>query len=192
MLQVNIRGVVLQVRSLSFRYSPEFLVQIKNLIAPPKCKVKVSDCMLDINTHTAHACNCKSSEKICSPFCRQFQSKYVPNTCHSRDCQVRVNAYTQMCMYHTTYVHCIPMLRLTFVTSSYIHTAKDAKCWFVKLWSSLELFGMEFFSSTNVDTKDNGLVGVSKYRVRRRWCGGRCRQGRKQRGKGERRRGREL
>ena len=78
------------------------------------------------------------------------------------------------------------MLRLTFVTSSYIHTATDAKCWFVKLWSSLELFGMEFFSSTNVDTKDNGLVGVSKYRVRRRWCGGRSRRGRKQRGRGER------
>ena len=46
MFQVNIRGVVLQVGSLSFRYSPEFLVQNKNLIAPPKCKVKVSDRML--------------------------------------------------------------------------------------------------------------------------------------------------
>ena len=26
---------------------------------------------------------------------------------------------------------------------------------------------MEFFSSTNLDTKDNGLVGVSKDRVRK-------------------------
>ena len=41
----------------------------------------------------------------------------------------------------------------------------DAKCWFVKLWSSLELFGMEFLSCTNTDTKENGLIGVSKDRV---------------------------
>lgn len=40
---------------------------------------------------------------------------------------------------------------------------------------------MEFFSSTNVDTKDNGLVGVSKNRVRRR------RKGRGVGGGGERR-----
>ena len=42
---------------------------------------------------------------------------------------------------------------------------RDAKCWFVKLWSSLELFGMEFLSCTNIDTKENGLIGVSKDRV---------------------------
>ena len=38
-------------------------------------------------------------------------------------------------------------------------------CWFVKLWSSLELFGMEFLSCTNIETKENGLIGVSKDRV---------------------------
>lgn len=41
----------------------------------------------------------------------------------------------------------------------------DAKCWFIKLWSSLELFGMEFLSCTNIDTKDKGLIGVSKDKV---------------------------
>jgi hypothetical protein len=41
----------------------------------------------------------------------------------------------------------------------------DAKCWFVKLWSSLELFGMEFLSCTNTETKENGLIGISKDRV---------------------------
>jgi len=88
------------VEPLFFRYSPEFLVQIKNLIAPPKCKVKAI------------------SKQICAEH--------------------------------------VSLKGLS---------AADAKCWFVKLWSSLELFGMEFFSSTNVDTKDNGLVGVSKNRV---------------------------
>ena len=41
----------------------------------------------------------------------------------------------------------------------------EAKCWFVKLWSSLELFGMEFLSCTNMDTKEKGLIGVSKEKV---------------------------
>ena len=42
---------------------------------------------------------------------------------------------------------------------------RDAMCWFVKLWSSLELFGMEFLSCTNTETKENGLIGISKDRV---------------------------
>lgn len=41
----------------------------------------------------------------------------------------------------------------------------DAMCWFVKVWSSLDLFGVEFLSCTNLDTKDEGLIGVSKSRV---------------------------
>lgn len=41
----------------------------------------------------------------------------------------------------------------------------DAMCWFVKVWSSLDLFGVEFLSCTNLDTKDKGLIGVSKNRV---------------------------
>ena len=41
----------------------------------------------------------------------------------------------------------------------------DAKCWFIKLWSSLELFGMEFLSCTNTETKEKGLIGVSKDKV---------------------------
>ncbi len=44
-------------------------------------------------------------------------------------------------------------------------TVADAKCWFIKLWSSLELFGMEFLSCTNTDTKEKGLIGVSKNKV---------------------------
>ncbi|CAI7995568.1 Talin-2 [Geodia barretti] len=44
-------------------------------------------------------------------------------------------------------------------------TVRDAMCWFVKLWSSLQLFGMEFLSCTNIETKENGLIGVSKDRV---------------------------
>ena len=46
-----------------------------------------------------------------------------------------------------------------------LYTVTDAKCWFVKLWSSLELFGMEFLSCTNTESKENGLIGVSKDRV---------------------------
>jgi hypothetical protein len=42
----------------------------------------------------------------------------------------------------------------------------DAKCWFVKLWSSLELFGVEFLSCSNIDTKGKSLIGVSKDKVR--------------------------
>lgn len=41
----------------------------------------------------------------------------------------------------------------------------NAMCWFVKVWSSLDLFGVEFLSCTNLDTKDKGLIGVSKSRV---------------------------
>lgn len=41
----------------------------------------------------------------------------------------------------------------------------DAKCWFTKLWSSLELFGMEFLSCSNIDTKEKSLIGVSKDKV---------------------------
>lgn len=61
----------------------------------------------------------------------------------------------------TTYVRHIP--RMYFALSA----AADAKCWFVKLWSSLELFGFEFLSCTNIDTRDKGLIGVSKDRVSR-------------------------
>ena len=50
-------------------------------------------------------------------------------------------------------------------TNPWSHTVRDAMCWFVKLWSSLELFGMEFLSCTNTETKENGLIGVSKDRV---------------------------
>ena len=45
-------------------------------------------------------------------------------------------------------------------------SACDAKNWFVKMWSSMELFGMEFFSSINTETKDSGLIGVSRHKVR--------------------------
>ena len=57
-------------------------------------------------------------------------------------------------MYAEYDVSCVPSV-----------SVRDAKCWFVKLWSSLELFGMEFLSCTNTDTKENGLIGVSKDRV---------------------------
>lgn len=48
---------------------------------------------------------------------------------------------------------------------NYIYIACDAKSWFVKLWSSMELFGMEMFSCVNADTKESGLIGISKYKV---------------------------
>lgn len=55
----------------------------------------------------------------------------------------------------------------------------DAKCWFIKLWSSLELFGMEFLSCANIDTKEKSLIGVSKDKVSSKdtvslqlWCKG--------------------
>ena len=82
------------------RYSPDFLLAIKNLIAPPKCKVKT--------------------------IAKQIMAEHIS-------------------------------LKGLSVT--------DAKCWFVKLWSSLELFGMEFYSCTNMDTKDKSLLGVSRDRV---------------------------
>lgn len=82
------------------RYSPDFLTSLKNIIAPPKCKIKTI------------------AKKITAE--------------HS---------------------------------SLEGLSAQDAKCWFVKLWSSLELFGMEFLSCTNTDTKDKGLIGISKDRV---------------------------
>ncbi len=41
----------------------------------------------------------------------------------------------------------------------------EAKCWFVKLWSSLELFGVEFLSCVNIDTKEDGLIGISNDKV---------------------------
>ncbi|KAL5477255.1 hypothetical protein EMCRGX_G024024 [Ephydatia muelleri] len=41
----------------------------------------------------------------------------------------------------------------------------NAKCLFVKKWSSLELFGTEFLSFYNMDTKDKGLIGVSKNKI---------------------------
>lgn len=83
------------------RYSPDSLTSLKNIIAPPKCKIKTI------------------AKKITAE--------------------------------HTS---------LEGLSS------QDAKCWFVKLWSSLELFGMEFLSCTNTDTKDKGLIGISKDKVR--------------------------
>ena len=82
------------------RYNPDFIVSIKTMIAPPKCKVKA--------------------------------------------------VAKQIKMQHAA---------LEGVGVA------DSKCWFVKLWSSLELFGMEFLSCTNIDTKEKGLIGVSKDKV---------------------------
>lgn len=82
------------------KYSPEFLLQIKGIIAPPKCKIKA--------------------------IAKQITAEHA---------------------------------KLKTLS------AADAKCWFVKLWSSLELFGFEFLSCTNIDTRDKGLIGVSKDRI---------------------------
>lgn len=65
----------------------------------------------------------------------------------------------------TVYTSCMPLLFAQWHLV-YCWAVRDAMCWFVKLWSSLELFGMEFLSCTNTETKDNGLIGVSKDRVR--------------------------
>lgn len=42
---------------------------------------------------------------------------------------------------------------------------QNAKCLFVKKWSSLELFGTEFLSFYNVDSKEKGLIGISKNKI---------------------------
>ena len=77
---------------LDFRYSPDFLVQIKSLIAPPKCKVKVCQPLFTVyylqHTH--------KDEEQSFFFCRPFQSKYVQNICHSRDCQVWINTHAHV------------------------------------------------------------------------------------------------
>lgn len=63
--------------------------------------------------------------------------------------------------------HCIVLLHAC-IHSLFIHfcAANDAKCWFIKLWSSSHLFGMEFFSCINTEIKEKGLVGISKEKVR--------------------------
>ena len=53
----------------------------------------------------------------------------------------------------------------SFIVHSFC-AANDAKCWFIKLWSSSHLFGMEFFSCINTEIKEKGLVGISKEKVR--------------------------
>jgi hypothetical protein len=42
----------------------------------------------------------------------------------------------------------------------------DAKCCFIKMWSTLPLFGMEFLSCMNHDTKEKGLIAISKQKVK--------------------------
>ncbi|XP_019848741.1 PREDICTED: fermitin family homolog 1-like [Amphimedon queenslandica] len=44
-------------------------------------------------------------------------------------------------------------------------SANDGKCWFIKLWSTCHLFGMEFFSCSNTEIKEKGLVGISKEKI---------------------------
>jgi hypothetical protein len=53
----------------------------------------------------------------------------------------------------------------SFVNSFLSHVAQDAMCLFIKLWSTLNLFGTEFLSCINFDTKEKGLLGVSKEKV---------------------------
>jgi len=42
----------------------------------------------------------------------------------------------------------------------------EGKCCFIKLWSSLELFGFEFLSCTEASTNQKGLIGISKDKVK--------------------------
>ena len=44
-------------------------------------------------------------------------------------------------------------------------SVQDAKCCFVKLWSTLPLFGLELLSCVNVATREKGIIGVSKRKV---------------------------
>lgn len=44
-------------------------------------------------------------------------------------------------------------------------SVQDAKCCFVKLWSTLPLFGLELLSCVNVATREKGIVGISKRKV---------------------------
>ncbi len=47
-----------------------------------------------------------------------------------------------------------------------LHAAQEAMCWFIKLWSSMNSFGMEFISCSNMETREKGIIGVSKNKVR--------------------------
>lgn len=99
---------------------------------------------------------------------RTLQSRFLENMLRSKDCQVphytciHISKSTISNIYRC--VSHLLCLRLIRIYSSWC-AARDAMCWFVKLWSSLELFGMEFLSCTNNDTKENGLIGISKDRV---------------------------
>lgn len=96
----NIVGRYIHLIYSLHRYNSDFIVSIKNLIAPPKCKVKAV----------------------------------------------------------------AKQIKMQHAALEGVEVA-DCKCWFVKLWSSLELFGMEVLSCTNIDTKEKGLIGVSKDKV---------------------------
>ena len=45
-------------------------------------------------------------------------------------------------------------------------SVQDAKCCFVKLWSTLPLFGLELLSCVNMATREKGIIGVSRRKVR--------------------------
>lgn len=48
----------------------------------------------------------------------------------------------------------------------FLFIASDGKCCFIKLWSSLELFGFEFLSCSEAKSNKKGLIGISKDKVR--------------------------
>jgi hypothetical protein len=81
-------------------HTPEFYLSFRNLIAPPKCKIKAM--CKDISAHHANLRGMSGT---------------------------------------------------------------DAKCCFIKMWSTLPLFGMEFLSCMNHDTKEKGLIAISKQKV---------------------------
>ena len=123
------------------RYNSELLIQIKGQIAPPKCKVKVC-----------------SPSMMCSVDCVNCVSVLESIKANSgRACCIERSL--RYILHHNT----VLLHHIIHVCHHII--ARDAMCWFVKLWSSLELFGMEFLSCTNTDTKENGLIGISKDRV---------------------------
>ena len=48
----------------------------------------------------------------------------------------------------------------------FLFLVSDGKCCFLKLWSSLELFGFEFLSCSEAKSNQKGLIGISKDKVR--------------------------
>ena len=62
---------------------------------------------------------------------------------------------------------------LTLIVHSCVNTlvVSDGKCCFIKLWSSLELFGFEFLSCSEAKSNQKGLIGISKDKVRFQKCG---------------------